>query len=420
MMKREAMVAESRTEPGEISLAVRQPSWAIPSGVANGRRQDVMDTMVQASVGAFAESAPWVELTVVVPTFNERTNVPLLVERLSRSLAGVAWEVVFVDDDSPDQTGDAVREIALRNSRVRVIERIGRRGLSSATVEGVLSSVAPYFAVMDADLQHDEAVLPEMLRRLKAETLDVVVGSRYVSRRTSAGLDSRRQAISNFATRVSRLVLHADVSDPMSGFFVMTRAAFDESVHGLSQQGFKILLDLFASAPRPLRFAEVEAEFRPRLHGESKLDSMAAWEFGMLVLDKLIGRYVPVRFVLFAFVGGTGLFIHLTSLYVLTGVGVVFAAAQTAAVFAAMTWNFFLNNLITYRDRQLRGRALISGLITFYAICAVGAVANIGVAEYVFYNRGIVWLAGIAGAVIGVVWNFTVSSYLTWRRRTIR
>src|ERR1700676_239113 len=184
-----------------------------------------MDTVVQASAGGLTESAPRVELTVVVPPFKERTNVPLLVERLSQALAGVAWEAVFVDDDSPDQTGDAVREIALRNPRVRVIERIGRRGLSSATVEGVLSSAAPYFAVMDADLQHDEAVLPEMLRRLKAETLDVVVGSRYVSRRTTTGLDSRRQAISNFATRVSRLVLHAEVSDPMSGFFVMTRAA---------------------------------------------------------------------------------------------------------------------------------------------------------------------------------------------------
>jgi dolichol-phosphate mannosyltransferase len=200
----------------------------------------------------------------------------------------------------------------------------------------------------------------------------------------------------------------------------MSRVAFDETVHGLSQQGFKILLDLFASAPRPLRFAEVEAEFRPRLHGESKLDSMAAWEFGMLVLDKLIGSYVPVRFVLFAFVGSTGLIVHLSSLYLLTGLGAVFAVAQTVAVFAAMTWNFFLNNLITYRDRKLRGLALIRGLITFYAICAAGAVANIGVAELVFYNRAIVWLAGLAGAVIGVVWNFTVSNYLTWRRRATR
>jgi dolichol-phosphate mannosyltransferase len=379
-----------------------------------------MDSAVRAMVGVAADKMPRIELTVVVPTFNERTNVPLLVERLGQALAGVAWEVVFVDDDSPDRTGDAVRDLVRRDPRVRVIERIGRRGLSSATVEGVLSSAAPYFAVMDADLQHDEAVLPEMLRRLKAENLDIVVASRYVNQRTTGGLDRKRQAISLFATRVSRLVLHADVSDPMSGFFLMTRTAFDEAVHGLSQQGFKILLDLFASAPRSLRFGEVEAEFRPRQHGESKMDSMAAWEFGMLVLDKLIGRYVPVRFVVFAFVGGTGLFVHLSSLYLFSALGVAFVSANTIAVFAAMTWNFFLNNLITYRDRQLHGLALLRGLVIFYGVCAVGAVANIGVADFVFSNRHIIWLAGLAGAVIGVVWNFTVSSYLTWRRRTIR
>lgn len=378
------------------------------------------DASAPASVGVVVAGASRIELTVVVPTFNERTNVPLLVERLSVALAGIAWEVVFVDDDSPDLTGDAVREIVRKDPRVRVIERIGRRGLSSATVEGVLSSAAPYFAVMDADLQHDESVLPEMLRRVKAENLDIVVGSRYLTSRTSAGLDRRRQAFSDLATRVSRVVLHADVSDPMSGFFLMTRTAFDQTVHDLSQQGFKILLDLFASAARPLRFAEVQAEFRPRQHGESKMDSMAVWEFGMLVLDKLIGRYVPVRFVVFSFVGGTGLGVHLGSLYLLTGLGLGFAAAQTLAVFAAMTWNFLLNNFITYRDRQLRGVAFLRGLVTFYGICAVGAVANIGVAEFVFYNRGLIWLAGLAGAVIGVVWNFTVSSYLTWRRRTVR
>jgi dolichol-phosphate mannosyltransferase len=273
---------------------------------------------------------------------------------------------------------------------------------------------------MDADLQHDKAALPEMLRRIKAEDLDIVVGSRYVSRRTTAGLDSRRQAISHFANPCQPAGATRRGQRPDERLLRDEPAAFDETVHGLSQQGFKILLDLFASAPRPLRFAEVEAEFRPRLHGESKLDSMAAWEFGMLVLDKLIGSYIPARFVLFGFVGGTGLVVHLTSLYILTGLGVAFAVAQTVAVIAAMTWNFFLNNLITYRDRRLRGLALVRGLLTFYAICAVGAVANVGAAEYVFDYRGIVWLAGIAGAMIGVSWNFTVSSYLTWRRRSTR
>jgi dolichol-phosphate mannosyltransferase len=358
------------------------------------------------------------ELTVVVPTFNERENVGLLVGRLDKVLAGIAWEVVFVDDDSPDDTADAVRTLGAHDARVRVIKRLGRRGLSSACVEGVLSSSAPYFAVIDADLQHDDTILPAMLSRLKGDNLDIVVGSRYLERKTTEGLSARRQTLSQVGGRVARLVLHASLSDPMSGFFMMRRRSFDEVVRSLSLQGFKILLDLFTSAPRPLRYAEIGYEFSARQHGESKLDTMAAWEFGMLVLDKLIGRIVPVRFFVFALIGTSGLVVHLGALGILNGAGVGFAAAQSIAVVAAMTWNFFLNNLITYRDQRLRGVRLWQGLVSFYLICAVGAVANIGVAEVVFNRQGTWWIAGLAGAAIGVVWNFAVSSYLTWRRRS--
>jgi dolichol-phosphate mannosyltransferase len=358
-----------------------------------------------------------IELTVVVPTFNEAANVPLVVERLGTVLKGVRWEVVFVDDDSPDTTADIVRGIANRDPRVRVIRRIGRRGLSTACVEGALSSSAPYFAVMDGDLQHDDAVLPEMLRRLKSDHLDVVVGSRYLDGERTAGLDPLRKWISRMGGRMSRLVLHADLTDPMSGFFVMSRAAFDRSVRNLSQQGFKILLDLFASAPEPLRFAEVPAEFHARRHGESKLDTAVAWEFGILVLDKLIGRVVPVRFAVFALVGATGIAVHLAVLWLLGAGGATFAASQTWAVITAMTWNFVLNNIITYRDQRLRGVSFFTGLLSFYAIGAVGALANIGIAQSLYEQGRGWWIAGIAGALIGVVWNFTMSSFFTWRRR---
>jgi dolichol-phosphate mannosyltransferase len=363
------------------------------------------------------EIAP-LDLTVVVPTFNERNNVPLLLERLQKTLKSISWEVVFVDDDSPDGTAELVREIARYDRRVRIIKRIDRRGLSSATVEGVLSSAAPYFAIMDGDLQHDEEVLPRMFDRIKIGKLDVVVGSRYVGMKTaSEGLDRRRQAMSDCATKVSRLVLNAELSDPMSGFFMMRRSAFDEVVPLLSKQGFKILLDIFISAQRPLRFEEVPCRFHRRIHGESKLDSMAAWEFGMLILDKLVGRFVPVRFAVFAFVGGTGLFVHLTILFFGTSFGLRFDWAQAVAVIGAMSSNFFVNNLVTYRDRRLRGWELVPGLVSFYAICGIGAVANVGVAELVFNTGSKWWLAGLAGAAISANWNFAASSYLTWRRQ---
>lgn len=372
--------------------------------------QAVMGTAADGRAGA-------IELTVVVPTFNERANVPLVVERLSAVLRGIAWEVVFVDDDFPDETAAVARGIALRDARVRVIRRLGRRGLSTACVEGVLSSAAPIFAIMDGDLQHDETMLPEMLRRLRAEDLDVVVGSRYMDGDRTEGLDNPfRQWASRTGGKVAGLVLHAELTDPMSGFFVMTRQAFDATVRNLSQQGFKILLDLFASSPRPLRFAEIPCRFNARQHGESKLDTMAAWEFGILVLDKLVGRFVPVRFVIFAGVGATGVVIHLAVLWLLTVVHFNFTISTAVAVIAAMTWNFVFNNIITYRDQQLRGSAFIGGLLSFYAIGAVGAVGNIGIAQLLFEQGGSWWIAGIAGALIGVVWNFTMSSVFTWRR----
>lgn len=362
--------------------------------------------------------AETVELTVVVPTFNEAENVALVVERLEAALAGVRWEVVFVDDDSPDATAEIARRMATVDKRVRVIRRIGRRGLSTACVEGILSSSAPYFAVMDGDLQHDDAKLPEMFRVLKDDNLDIVVGSRYLNGTRTEGLNPLRQWISTTGGSIARLVLHADLTDPMSGFFVMSRSAFDRCVRNLSQQGFKILLDLFASSPQPLRFAEVATQFRARQHGESKLDTMAAWEFGILVLDKLIGRYIPVRFAIFALVGTTGIAVHLAVLGVFGEAGATFPAAQTAAVIAAMTWNFLLNNIITYRDQRLRGAAFFTGLLSFYAIGAVGAFANIGVASALYEQGQGWWIAGIAGALIGVVWNFTMSSFFTWRRGT--
>jgi dolichol-phosphate mannosyltransferase len=357
------------------------------------------------------------ELTVVVPTFNERDNVRPLVARLENALEGIAWEAVFVDDDSPDETAELVRKIARRHPRVRVIHRIGRRGLASACVEGVLSSSAPYVAVMDADMQHDETILPRMLKRLKEEGLDIVVGSRYVEGGSILGWDSWRQVISRAACRAARLVIKADLQDPMSGYFLMQRWAFDEVVRNLSQQGFKILLDLFASAPRPLRFAELPYHFRHRKHGESKLDGMAAWEYGMLLADKLFGKFIPARFVLFCVVGGLGLLVHMTALGIALHAGSEFVVSQTIAAVTSIAFNFLLNNLITYRDQRRTGWGLARGLLYFYAICSVGALANVGIARFVYAEQPLWWVAGLPGAIVGVVWNYTASAVFVWNRR---
>jgi dolichol-phosphate mannosyltransferase len=355
------------------------------------------------------------DLTVVVPTFNEHDNVPLLVERLGRVLEGTAWEVVFVDDDSPDGTADVVRALARRHPNVRCVQRIGRRGLASACVEGVLSSAAPYVAVMDADLQHDESILPAMLETLRNEPLDIVIGSRFVGGSDFGSMPKLRVRISEFGNRLARLVVKAELTDPMSGFFMLKRPVFDAAVRGLSAQGYKILVDIFASSPKPLAFRELAFKFRERLHGESKLDTLVALEYLQLLLDKLIGHIVPVRFVLFGAIGGLGLVVHLAMLAIsLKLLGLGFPASQGGATITAMTWNFCLNNIFTYRDRQLRGWKLLYGLLSFYAVCSIGAVANVGVASYAFHSDRSWWLAGVTGAVVGSVWNYVMSSIFTW------
>jgi dolichol-phosphate mannosyltransferase len=357
-------------------------------------------------------------LSVVVPTFNERDNVAKLYRKLELALAGIAWEIIYVDDNSPDGTSDVVRELAQQDSRVRCVRRIGRRGLSGACIEGILASSAPYAAVMDADLQHDETQLPKMLSLLQGGQADLVVGSRYVEGGSADSFDKQRAGFSAFATSIARRVLGVAIADPMSGFFMIRRDRFEQLAPQLSTQGFKILLDIVATAQGQLKTIEVPFTFGSRLHGESKLDSMVALDFLGLVLAKFTNDAVSLRFLLFAMVGCTGLLVHLGTLFVaLTLFDWPFAYAQAAGAVVAMTSNFVLNNFLTYRDQRLKGFAILGGLIAFYVVCSVGLLANVGVAFSVYAQEPIWWLAGAAGALMGVVWNYAMSGLFVWRKR---
>ena len=360
------------------------------------------------------------ELSVVIPCRNEAPNVPAMVELLDAALAGIAWEAIFVDDDSPDGTAEVAQAIARRDPRVRCLRRVGRRGLASACIEGMLASAAPYVAVIDGDLQHDERLLPRMLEALREGEAEVVVGSRHVAEGdTGEGLSPVRRKVSDAGGLLARRLLPVPVADPMSGFFALPRALVEEAAPRLTGTGFKILLDILLSAGRPLRVAELPYTFRARAHGDSKLDLGVMLEFLGLLADKALGGLLPLRFIAFAAVGLIGVAVHLTVLLPLHALHAEsFTAAQWAATFVAMTVNFVLNNRITYRDRRLRGGALLRGLVLFYLVCGIGAAANVGVASLLVRDSGFGWgLAGIAGALLTVVWNYAVSSTLIWQAR---
>ena len=370
---------------------------------------------LRADASAAVQPAP--ELTIVVPTFNEKANIPLLVDRLAQLLTSCDWEVIFVDDNSPDGTAAAARAIGASDSRVRCIRRIGRRGLAGACLEGMLASQARYVAVMDADLQHDEGLLVPMLEALRAGRADVAVASRYLYGGSAAGLSKQRSRVSRGSNTLVRLLLGIDLTDPMSGHFMIRRDALEAIAPSLSTQGFKILLDILATARGSLRTIELPSTFRERQHGESKLDSKIALDFAALVTAKLTNDAVSARFLLFCMVGLTGIGIHLSILSALLITNLSFGAAQAFATIGAIAWNFVLNNLFTYRDQRLTGWHFVTGLIRFQVICAIGAISNVGIATWIYDYDETWWIAGLGGALIGTVGNFVVSAALVWRQR---
>jgi dolichol-phosphate mannosyltransferase len=363
------------------------------------------------------EVRPAPELTVVIPTYNERDNVLLLVEKLRRTLAGIGWEAIFVDDNSRDGTADAVRAIGENDARVRCIRRIGRRGLSGACVEGMLASQARFVAVMDADLQHDETALIVMVEKLRTGNFDLVVASRHLSGGSDEVFSALRQRISRGSSELARRVLGVSLSDPMSGFFMICRQEVDALAPLLSSQGFKILVDIVASARGKLRVAEVPYIFRERQHGESKLDARVAIDFAALIVAKLTNDAVSFRFLMFCAVGLTGIGIHLAFLQMAAMRSMSFAEAQAIATVCAIAWNFVLNNALTYHDQRLAGWAFVTGLIRFEFICAVGALSNVGIASWIYDQDPDWWIAGLSGAVMGAVWNYLVSSAIVWKQR---
>ena len=356
-------------------------------------------------------------VSIIIPSLNERENIPIVVERLEALLTGRKWEVVFVDDDSRDGSLEVLMSLARTKPHVRFIRRIGRRGLSSACLEGMASSVADIFAVMDCDLQHDEAILSKMLAAFEEDpSLELAVGTRYAGEGGGVGEWSKvRIFISRLATSLGSLARKTELSDPMSGFFAIRREVFEETVRQMTGKGFKILLDMVLSVGRPLKTQEFSYEFRTRQHGESKLDIVVGFEYLYLLADKIFGRFVPVSFVVYVLAGLSGLFLHLAALGILFRyVGIAFVTAQLTATLVAMVSNFLVNNSVTFRQQRLKGAMLLPGLLAYIAICGLGAIVNVQASEYLFENHIPWWFAGAAGALVGAVWNYAVSTQIVW------
>ena len=366
-------------------------------------------------------ACPPAELAIIVPTYCEAQNLPEIIARVEASLVEVAWELVFVDDDSPDGTADIARNAAQEDARVRLVHRIGRRGLSSAVIEGMQATTAPCLAVIDGDLQHDETLLPRMLEALRHNEADLVVGSRYAVGGEVGAWNETRHRMSRFAGALARRVIRVELADPMSGFFMVKAQVLRSCVRRLSGVGYKILFDILAETRDPMRVIELPYTFRERQVGTSKLDNAVLWEYLLMLTQKILGHQIPIRFIAFSLIGGVGVGVHLLVLGLMYRLmGMSFLAGQITATLVAMTSNFFLNNQLTYRDMRLTGRQLAWGWLSFVLTCSVGGIANVGIATYLNDPRfeiELTWIpAALAGVLVGAVWNYAVTAIYTWKR----
>jgi dolichol-phosphate mannosyltransferase len=360
---------------------------------------------------------PGPAISIIVPCYNERDNVAPMVAALEAALPGLDWEVIFVDDDSPDGTTEVARAMGHDDARVRCIRRVGRRGLATAVIEGALAANGSLLAVLDGDLQHDETRLLAMFAALEAGA-DIAVGSRHVDGGSSDGLSSpTRVRLSSLGIRLARTLSGTPLNDPMSGFFALRRSLFEQLAPRLVGQGFKILLDLVLASPTPLQLAEIPYQFRPRRAGASKLDALVMFQFAGLLIDKALGRAIPLRFMSFAAVGGVGVLVNLIVMLLAQHAGMTFGRAQMLGTLVAMVTNFQMNNSLTYRTERLTGERYWRGLVLFMLVCGLGAIANIGIARTLYTESIDAAVSGAAGAVVGVVWNYAMSATLVWRAR---
>ena len=355
-------------------------------------------------------------LSIIVPTYQESASIPILFERIKVALDGVPWEMIVVDDDSPDGTSNVAFALAAKDNRLRCLRRVNRSGLAGAVIEGWMSSSADFVAVIDGDLQHDETILREMYRALANDSGNLVIGTR-LKEAGVATLSPARQALSGLGAWSFRRIAGVAVTDPMSGFFMIRREIVSRLAPRLSPDGFKILVDVILSAGYGLSIVEVPYSFRKRNAGESKLTLLVSIDFLGLVVHHATAGILPIRFVLFGMIGVSGLAVHIVALSAVVHWFrmLTFDSGQLIATILAMASNFILNNQITYRSYRYRGLALITGFAAFALGCSVGAVANIDVASWLYKANQTWWVAGLAGALLSLVWNYAVSTNLIWR-----
>ncbi len=348
-------------------------------------------------------------ISIIVPTYNERENLPVLVERISKALDGkYSYEIIVVDDNSPDRTWEVALELASKGYPVKLLKRPGKLGLGTAVLDGLRKASGKYIVVMDADLQHPPEVLPKLIEKALNEDADIVVASRYMPGGGVEGWSFIRKIISKTATLIAKIVLPQarKTSDPMSGFFLFKKNVVENV--SLNPLGYKILLEILVKA-KYRKVVDVPYVFRRRLHGESKLGAKEIWRYIKHVLR--LSEYRPLKF---ALVGASGVLVNEGVLFLALTMGLGKAFAGLLSIEASIISNFILNDIWTFRSR--RKGSVLWRLVKYHLSVALGAIIMYSVyfalAVMIGFNP---YASMLVGIILGFIANYLLSEIIVWR-----
>ena len=358
-------------------------------------------------------------ISIIIPTFNEVKNIKDLIVHLMLLLINFDYEIIVVDDDSPDGTAEEINQLMKTNKKIHLINRIGRSGLSSAIKEGLIFAKGEYSVVLDGDGQHDPNCVLEMIGEIKKSKFDIIVGSRFLKKSKLTGLSEERSLSSKLANKIARISLpkkYSNLTDYLSGCFCLKNKKTNNLVRRIEINGFKFLYELLAISKGNLLIKEIPLFFKERNYGQSKLDLAVVWDFLISILHNFGFRILPRRAISFGLVGISGVFVQLLITLILTKIILLdFKSALPFSVVCAASSNFLINNMLTFRTNRLRNFALIRGLLKFLLVASLPVIANVGIASAVYlYISTDTLIAQLAGIAIVYAWNYLASSLFVW------
>lgn len=371
-----------------------------------------------------AAASDGIRLSLVIPTFNEAKNVGEMVRRLTELLDGPlgdAYELIVVDDDSPDKTWEVAAGLMGEYPKLRVLRRQGERGLSTAVIRGWQAARGEVLAVIDADLQHPPEVTLDLWKEIE-KGADLAVASRHVEGGGVSDWAFYRRVLSRGAQLLGLALLPGvlgRVTDPMSGYFMIQRSAIAD--RPMSPLGYKILIEVVGRG-NVRRIGEVGYVFRERVAGESKVTWTLYVDYLRHLVRLRLDSLPIARFVRFCLVGFSGVFVDMGLLYLLSDPSTLHMGLTRSKVIAAevaIMNNFLWNDAWTFRDMahgQTRPSAKLKRFVKFNIICLVGVALNVILLNLQFNLLGMNrYLANATAIGIVTVWNFWLNTRLSWR-----